>query len=96
VHDVRRLPRHQLAAASTSAAGRAGAVTVTLRTAPRGRAVVTVSDRSTKANLHLAGPGVNRRTGRTFMGRVTWSLRLRPGMYRFGSDPRLTGLLRVG
>jgi hypothetical protein len=58
--------------------------------------VVRVSDRSARANLHLTGPGVNRRTGRVFTGRVTWSLQLQPGTYRFGSDPRLSGRLRVG
>ena len=57
--------------------------------------MLTVSDRSAKANLHVTGPGVNRRTGRAFMGRVTWTLRLQPGTYRFGSDPRLAGRLRV-
>jgi plastocyanin len=72
-----------------------GAVSLSPRSVGSGRALLTVTDRSKAANLHLAGPGVNRRTGRAFTGRVTWSLQLKPGTYRFGSDPRLTGRLRV-
>jgi plastocyanin len=73
----------------------AGVVTLTPRSVRRGRAQLTVTDRSAAANLHLTGPGVDRRTGRAFTGRATWNLRLRPGTYRFGSDPRLGGRLRV-
>jgi hypothetical protein len=57
---------------------------------------LSVVDRSRTRNFHLVGPGVNRRTGVTFIGRVTWTLRLARGAYRFGSDPRLTGRLVVG
>jgi hypothetical protein len=56
---------------------------------------VTVSDRSRTRNFHLAGPGVNRETGKRFTGNVTWRLQLAAGTYRFGSDPRLSGRLVV-
>jgi len=56
---------------------------------------LTVTDRSKTRNFHLVGPGVNRKTGKTFTGKVTWGLELRAGTYKFGSDPRLTGRLVV-
>jgi len=56
---------------------------------------VTVSDRSRTRNFHVVGPGLNRRTGKTFTGSVTWRVQLAPGTYRFGSDPSLTGRLVV-
>jgi plastocyanin len=60
-----------------------------------GRYRVTVADRSRSRNFHLAGPGVDRRTGKPFTGTVTWTLQLRAGTYRFGSDPKLLGRLIV-
>jgi len=60
-----------------------------------GRYRVTVADRSRSRNFHLAGPGVDRRTGKPFTGTVTWTVQLRAGMYRFGSDPKLLGRLIV-
>ena len=41
--------------------------------------------------------GVDRRTGKPFVGKMTWKLPLTAGTYRFGSqDPRLRGHLTVG
>jgi plastocyanin len=55
-----------------------------------------VQDRSHRANFHLAGRGVSRRTGMRFTGTKSWTVRLARGAYRFGSDPKpLTGTLRV-
>jgi plastocyanin len=57
---------------------------------------IVVRDDSPRHNFHLAGAGVNRKTGRAFVGRTTWQLRLGTGVYHFGSDPqRLRGVLRV-
>jgi hypothetical protein len=56
---------------------------------------LTISDRSRTRNFHLVGPGVNRRTGKPFVGTVTWNVRLVRGTYRYGNDPRLTGRLFV-
>jgi hypothetical protein len=56
---------------------------------------LTITDRSRTRNFHLVGPGVNRRTGKAFMGTVTWNVRLVRGTYRYGNDPRLTGRLLV-
>jgi hypothetical protein len=61
-----------------------------------GRYRVLVQDRSRRANFHLAGRGVNRRSGMRFKGSATWTVRLARGTYRFGSDPEpLEGRLRV-
>jgi hypothetical protein len=61
-----------------------------------GRYRLAVLDGSRRANFHLAGSGVNRRTGLRFTGRKTWTVQLVRGSYRFGSDPKpLRGTLRV-
>jgi hypothetical protein len=56
---------------------------------------LVVQDSSRRANFHIRGSGVNRRTARRFMGTKRWTIELAPGSYRFGSDPRLTGTLTV-
>jgi hypothetical protein len=53
-----------------------------------GAVVLTVSDRTKTHNFHLTGPGVNRKTGVKFRGRVTWRLTLQPGRYTYRSDKR--------
>ena len=80
-------------AASVSAGG---SVHLSRSSVPAGRVRLTVSDHSKRANFHLTGKGVNKRTGMTFRGSARWSLRLAKGTYRFGSDGRRrTGKLRV-
>jgi hypothetical protein len=53
---------------------------------PHGRFKITVSDRSKKANFHLSGKGVNKRTGMRFKGSTTWTVTLRKGTYAYGND----------
>jgi plastocyanin len=65
------------------------------RSVAAGRYRISVRDASKTRNFHLLGPGVNRRTGKAFVGRTTWTVALTAGTYRFGSDPKLTGVLRV-
>ncbi len=62
-----------------------------------GRYRITVHDRRTTDNLHLTGPGVNRRTGVKFRGTVTWLLSLQTGTYRYRSDVtrKLQGSFKV-
>jgi len=73
-----------------------GTAHVSARSLKAGRYRMVVSDASKRHNFHLAGPGVNRRTTAAFTGRTTWTLRLKRGAYRFGSDPEpLEGRLRV-
>jgi alpha-D-ribose 1-methylphosphonate 5-triphosphate synthase subunit PhnH len=67
------------------------------RSAKAGKAVLTIRDRSKKDNLHLTGPGVNKKTGVAFTGTVKWTVTLKSGTYRFRSDAHraLKGTLKV-
>jgi len=56
---------------------------------------VRVADRTRARNFHLVGHGVNRKTGKAYIGSVTWTVALTAGTYRFGSDPSLAGRLVV-
>ena len=59
---------------------------------------ITVRDRSSNHNFHLRGPGINKATAVPFRGTVTWSVRLKKGMYRFVCDPHrqaMRGSFRV-
>jgi hypothetical protein len=79
--------------AALAASGR-----VTLRPARvrAGSVRVVVRDRSKRFGFHLRGTGVNKRTGAHFVGTSRWTLRLKAGRYRFGSDPRpLRGILEA-
>ena len=62
-----------------------------------GRFRITVRDVSRTENFHLSGPGVNRKTGVSFRGTATWTLRLRAGRYTYRSDAsrRVRGVLVV-
>jgi hypothetical protein len=51
-----------------------------------GAYTLVVTDRSARANVHIVGPGVNAKTTIKFRGNVTWTLTLRPGTYRYGTD----------
>lgn len=51
-----------------------------------GRYSFAIADRSRSDNFHIIGPAVNRTTGRRFRGDKTWTLRLKPGTYRYRSD----------
>ena len=55
-----------------------------------GPATITVNDRSRVDNFHLTGPGVNKKTGVAFRGRVTWNVTLQPGTYSYRSDKHKT------
>ena len=57
-----------------------------LTTIEAGPVALTVNDRARTDNFHLTGPGVNKRTGVAFRGRVTWKLTLRPGRHTYRSD----------
>ena len=73
--------------------------TIALRpkTVHAGVVVVTVKDSTRTDNFHLTGPGVNKKTGVAFRGRVTWNLTLAPGRYTYRSDKhtKLRGTLTV-
>jgi hypothetical protein len=51
-----------------------------------GRYNIAVTDASRTDDLHLVGPGVNRRSGLAFKGSANWTLEFRNGIYRYRSD----------
>jgi hypothetical protein len=67
------------------------------RSAKAGKAQITVHDMSKKDNFHLSGPGVNKKTGVAWTGKVTWTVTLKKGTYSFRSDAHasLHGTLRA-
>ena len=85
------LPQLKTLAASVTPS----ALRLSARSVTAGRYRISVRDTSKERNFHLLGPGVNRRTGKAFVGRTTWAVTLAAGTYRFGNDPRLAGVLRV-
>jgi plastocyanin len=73
-----------------------GRVTLRPRSVRAGRVRIVVRDRAKRAGFRLRGAGVDRRTRAAFVGTARWTLRLRPGRYRFGADPKpLRGILAV-
>lgn len=69
-----------------AAVGPKRTITVKPKIVEVGPATLTVNDRSRTDNFHLTGPGVNKRTGVAFRGRVTWNVSLQPGSYTYRSD----------
>jgi plastocyanin len=81
--------------------------TISLRTAAGARVkslkagtyLITVRDRSNRHNFHLTGAGVNKSTGVSFRGTVTWRVTFRKGKtYRFRCDvhrARMKGSFRA-
>jgi hypothetical protein len=63
-----------------------GAVSFSAKTLAPATYLVTVRDSSRRANFHLRGPGLDRRTGLAFVGTVTWRVRLVTGSYTYWSD----------
>jgi plastocyanin len=63
----------------------------------KGRFAITVRDTSAGDNLHLKGPGVDRKTGVAFKGQAHWTVTLKAGSYRVFSDAHrtLTRTIRV-
>jgi len=55
-----------------------------------GSYVIKVSDKSDMHNFHLKGPGVNKTTGVTQKGTVTWKVTLKKGKYTVVCDPHAT------
>jgi hypothetical protein len=47
-----------------------------------------VTDTSREQNFRLKGPGVHKSTRLKGTGRVSWTVNLREGVYRFWSDAR--------
>ena len=73
-----------------------GHITAPAHLAP-GKYAVTVRDAGGADDLHLKGPGVDRKTGLTFKGTAHWTITLKRGSYRAFSDahPSLARTIRV-
>ena len=70
-------------------------VSLTPTRATPGAYVLSVDDRSPTRGFRIVGPGLDRRTGASYVGKKSWTLRLRAGTYRFGDQRKLTGRLVV-
>ena len=83
---VGNVPAAPTPAKLTGTVGPTRKISVRPKTVPAGPVTLTVNDRSRVDNFHLVGSGVNRKTGVTFRGRVTWRLTLAAGRYTYRSD----------
>jgi hypothetical protein len=74
-----------------------GAKIVLARAAKAGKTTITIRDLTKKDNFHLTGPGVNKKTGLAFTGKIKWTVTLKAGSYTFRSDAHraLKGTLKV-
>ena len=58
-----------------------------VKTLKAGSYKITVSDKSSMHNFHLLGPGsVNKKTGVSFTGTKTWTVKLKKGKYTYRCD----------
>ena len=48
---------------------------------------IVVRDKSAAHNFHLFGPGLNKKTGVSFTGTTTWTIKLKKGKYTYQCDP---------
>ena len=58
-----------------------------VKTLPAGTYKLKVEDKGTIHNFHLKGPGVDKKTGVSFTGTQTWTVKLRAGTYTYQCDP---------
>jgi plastocyanin len=58
-----------------------------LKTVKAGTHRIKIEDKAAIHDFHLVGPGINKRTSLTGIGEVIWSLKLKPGTYRYFCDP---------
>ena len=58
---------------------------------------IKIEDPSRIHNFHLRGPGVDRRTSIVGTTETVWTVKLKPGVYRFFCDPHasMRGTFRV-
>ena len=71
-----------------------------VRTLKPGSYKIVVSDKSGIHNFHLIGPGVNQKTGVSFIGTKTWTVTLKSGTYTYQCDVHaslgMKGTFKVG
>ena len=61
-----------------------------VKTTRAGTYTIVVEDKASIHDFHLIGPGVNKKTGVTFVGKKTWTVTLKPGKYTYQCDPHAT------
>jgi plastocyanin len=65
-----------------------------LKTIKAGTYRIKVEDKASIHNFHLIGPGLNKKTGVSFKGDRTWTIKLKPGRYTYQCDPHhLSGMI---
>jgi plastocyanin len=57
-----------------------------LKTIKAGTYKIMVEDKSSSHNFHLFGPGLNKKTGVSFKGNMTWTIKLKKGKYTYQCD----------
>jgi len=57
-----------------------------VETLEAGKYSFAVTDKSTKDNFHLQGPGLDRKTPVGGRQAITWMVTLKKGVYRYSSD----------
>ena len=57
-----------------------------LKTIKAGTYKMKVEDKSSSHNFHLLGPGLNMKTGVSFKGQTTWTIKLKAGRYAYQCD----------
>jgi plastocyanin len=57
-----------------------------LKTIKAGTYKIKVEDKGSIHNFHLIGPGVNKKTGVSYKGETTWTIKLKPGRYTYQCD----------
>ena len=65
-----------------------------VKTLKAGTYSIKVEDKASIHNFHLFGPGVNKKTGVSFTGETTWTVKLRPGRYTYQCDPHAASGMR--
>jgi plastocyanin len=58
-----------------------------LKTIKAGSYRIKIEDKATIHNFHLKGPGLDKKTGVSFKGDTTWTIKLKPGRYTYQCDP---------
>jgi plastocyanin len=58
-----------------------------LKTIKAGTYRIKVEDKASIHNFHLSGPGLNKKTGVSFKGETTWTIKLKAGRYTYQCDP---------
>ena len=70
-----------------------------MKTLRHGTYRIVVEDKASIHNFHLLGSGLSKKTGVGFMGKQTWTVRLKKGRYTYQCDPHaatgMKGTFRV-